>query len=136
MIWTEPDEGGDARSVDRRGERKDQPARGKAKQARPCAGETAPLSLADAVSTPSIFETGRGVYLRLDLGPAARKAAGAIVTGERLGKARVPGLGYENPDGSPLRIDTDYLGRPRDAQHPAAGPFEDTRPDPRGIKVW
>ena len=33
-------------------------------------------------------------------------------------------FGYENPDGSPLKIDTDYFGKPRDATHPTAGPFE------------
>jgi alpha-N-arabinofuranosidase len=40
-----------------------------------------------------------------------------------LGKARIPGLGFENPDGTPLTIDTDYFGKQRGTT-PTAGPFE------------
>ena len=35
---------------------------------------------------------------------------------------------YENPDGSPVRIDEDFLGRKR-GQHPTPGPFECTATD-------
>ncbi|HPA18003.1 MAG TPA: carbohydrate-binding protein [Verrucomicrobiae bacterium] len=62
--------------------------------------------------------------LRMVLDGAAQAAKTAVVTTERLGKAKIPGLPYENPDGSPIKIDTDYLGKERDAAHPAPGPFE------------
>ena len=35
---------------------------------------------------------------------------------------------YEDPDGSPVRIDEDFLGRRR-GQHPTPGPFEYTDMD-------
>lgn len=54
-----------------------------------------------------------------------------VVTSERLGRSRVSGQPFVNPDGSPLRIDTDFFGKPRDPHKPAAGPFE----DPGGGKV-
>jgi hypothetical protein len=53
------------------------------------------------------------------------------VTTELLGKARVPGLPYENADGTALRIDYDYFGAKRTKF--TAGPFES--PAAR-VKVW
>lgn len=58
------------------------------------------------------------------------------VTTGLLGKALIPNLPFENPDGSPLIIDTDYFGKSRDAANPAPGPFEDLAPDPATRKVW
>jgi hypothetical protein len=40
-----------------------------------------------------------------------------------LGKAKMPRAAYENPDGSPLVPNRDYLGNRR-ASTPAPGPFE------------
>lgn len=34
----------------------------------------------------------------------------------------------EDPDGSPITLDHDLLGRPRDRTQPVAGPFADLRP--------
>lgn len=48
----------------------------------------------------------------------------ALVTTESLGRAKVPQLPYLNPDRSPMRIDRDYAGAPRDAERPFPGPFE------------
>ena len=45
------------------------------------------------------------------------------VTTELLGKAVIPNLPYEQPDGTPIRIDTDYFGKPRN-ESPTPGPFE------------
>ena len=45
------------------------------------------------------------------------------VTTTLLGRALVPDEGYENPDGSPLQIDTDYLGKIRNKKDLAPGPF-------------
>jgi alpha-L-arabinofuranosidase len=48
----------------------------------------------------------------------------------------VAGLPYENADGSPLVIDTDYFGRKRDPRSPAPGPFEIPGQGEAGLKVW
>jgi alpha-L-arabinofuranosidase len=55
------------------------------------------------------------------------------VTSELLGKAAIPDLRYEQPDGTPLRVDTDYFGKPRDKSDPTPGPFE--RVDEGTLKV-
>jgi hypothetical protein len=64
------------------------------------------------------------------------KMKNQYVTTQLLGKALIPNAGYENPDGSPLSIDTDYLGKKRDKQNPTAGPFENPGTGNISIKVW
>jgi len=81
-------------------------------------------------------EEGKSVLLSLTLGAEIRDAKTAPVTTEMLGKAQVPGLGYENPDGSPLKIDRDYCGKPRNAAAPTAGPFENPGTGSQTFKVW
>ena len=49
-----------------------------------------------------------------------------------LGEAFEPEQKFENPDGSPLAIDTDYMGEHRGI-NPMPGPFED---DPAGRPLW
>ncbi len=82
------------------------------------------LTMAEAGLKPDIIQEGDAVYLRLTLPGELRSARTVVVNTERLGKAKVPGLPYENGDGSPLVIDTDYFGRKRNAAGPTPGPFE------------
>jgi hypothetical protein len=69
-------------------------------------------------------EEGDRLYLLLELPAEVGKAATNIVNTEMLGKARIPGLAYENADGTALAIDSDYFGNKRRASAPSAGPFE------------
>ncbi len=92
--------------------------------ARPAARE------ADAVVRPDldprlrlVEEEGAWV-LRLAAGPELAEAATRLVTTETLGRAFVPQVAYENADGTPLRVDTDFFGNPRDPERPTPGPFE------------
>lgn len=57
-------------------------------------------------------------------------------TTEMLGKAVVPDLPFENPDGTPLRVDRDFLGRPMDGENPFPGPFAGLREGRNSIRVW
>jgi alpha-N-arabinofuranosidase len=59
-----------------------------------------------------------------------------IVTTELLGTAIVANCPFENRDGSPITIDTDYFGKPRDPVNPGAGPFAGLKPGRHEIKVW
>ena len=78
-----------------------------------------------------------GWYLDITLDETwAEKAKRPLVTTDLLGKALTPDLPFENPDGTPMRIDTDYLGKSRDANNPFPGPFEIRDGAPRTIKVW
>jgi alpha-N-arabinofuranosidase len=58
------------------------------------------------------------------------------VTTEMLGRARIPNLPYENADGSPLRVATDYFGKQRNTTNPFPGPFEISSSGPQTFKVW
>ena len=58
------------------------------------------------------------------------------VTSARLGKARISGCAFENPDGSPITIGTDYFGKPRNAANPTPGPFEAPGTGTLTMKVW
>ncbi len=49
-------------------------------------------------------------------------------------KAVIPDAAFENPDGSPYAVDTDYFGKKRDAENPFPGPFE--VPVDGEVKVW
>ena len=58
------------------------------------------------------------------------------VTTDLLGKASVPGCAYENADGSPIGIDTDYFGKKRNENNPFPGPFEISQGGKQILKVW
>ena len=73
----------------------------------------------------TLTEKPNGWYLTLTEDPAWRTAVvRPPVTTKLLGKALVPGCAFENPDGSPLRLNTDYFGEKRSAKNPFPGPFE------------
>lgn len=59
-----------------------------------------------------------------------------LITTELLEKTKMPREGYENSDGSPLIIDTDYFGNERATTNPSAGPFENPRKGLHMLKVW
>ena len=52
------------------------------------------------------------------------QSARRLVTTELLGETVVSDAVYDNPDGTPLKIDTDYFGKPRAPSDPTPGPFE------------
>jgi len=98
--------------------------------------EEAPRVLPDADPGVKVIEKADGVYLEITINKDwAAGASHPLVTSELLGKAKIPGLPYLQPDRSPYRLDTDYLGNERDAANPFPGPFE----MPEGkhvVKVW
>lgn len=59
-----------------------------------------------------------------------------LVTTQTLRPAIIPNLPFENVDGSPLKIDTDYLGNKRNTANPSPGSFEITRSGMQRIKIW
>ena len=106
------------------------------KGAKPSKHETAPLVKTDFDPAVKLVEKSDGFYLAIKFDPAwnsqpSRKS----VTTELLGKANISACAYENPDGSPLQIDTDYFGAKRRAATPAPGPFDQPGANTL-IKVW
>jgi alpha-L-arabinofuranosidase len=88
------------------------------------AGETNHVVLADFDPKVKLVEHGGQFDLELTLGPELKRARTTPVTTRLLGQARIPGLRYEDADGSLLKISTDYFGKKRSKATPTPGPFE------------
>jgi alpha-N-arabinofuranosidase len=85
----------------------------------------------------SLLEKNNGFYLHITLDKKwSQKQSRRLVTTELLGRARIPDLPYEQPDGSPYRIDDDYFGKERNHKNPFPGPFEPARDGNLTLKVW
>jgi hypothetical protein len=104
--------------------------------ARPYAMETDPWLLTDADPKAPVIEEGNNAFLRLTPHPAMFTASTVRVTTELLGKTQVTELGYEEIDGSPLVIGTDYFGKPHGSARPVAGPFADSASGEVKLRVW
>ncbi|MBL7186317.1 MAG: carbohydrate-binding protein [Phycisphaerae bacterium] len=97
--------------------------------------ESKPLVLADTDPALKLIEKPDGMYLQITIEKAITQQQCPLVTTELLGRAKTPGLSYEQSDGSSYCLDTDYLGMKRNERNPSPGPFA----APAGrkqIKVW
>jgi len=104
------------------------------KHALPFENEAHYLVLPDFDPTFKIDDKGDEVYISFSL-KGLNDLQTERVTTERLGKAKLPKQGYEQPDGTPIVIDTDYLGNAR-SERPAPGPFEQIKDGEMKWKVW
>lgn len=103
----------------------------------PCVQETLQLSKPDFNAAPKLVVKNDGVYLDITLDKSwAAEQKREKVTTELLGNAIIPNLPYENADGSPLRINTDYFGKKRKGNNPFPGPFEISKDGRLRLKVW
>jgi alpha-N-arabinofuranosidase len=93
--------------------------------ARPYSREMGAAVEAGSGPLARIVSDGGHMYLHLTLDKPVPKSNAVRVTTELLGKAKISGLPYENADGTPLKIDSDYSGRRRNRVNPTPGPFED-----------
>ena len=103
----------------------------------PSKHEQAPLVADGRDAGFVLVERADGLYLEGSVDPAwTAGPQRQLVTTELLGTAEIPGLPYENPDGTPLRIDADYFGAPRSAENPVPGPFAVPGGGAQALKVW
>ena len=104
--------------------------------ARPYHKEDHPLILPEICPTVEVLEENGKFFLQFQSFPHVKSAATMQVTTALLGKSKIPDVGYENADGSPLVIGKDYFDQPRHADKPSAGPFEAPGVGDLKIKVW
>ena len=104
--------------------------------ARPYSKETNHVAEPAVDPKVEVVQEGSQFTLYLNLGAELKKAATALVTTSLLGKAKISGLPYENADGTPVKIDTDYFGAKRNERSPTTGPFEALGSGPLTLKVW
>ncbi|HLO82965.1 MAG TPA: right-handed parallel beta-helix repeat-containing protein, partial [Chitinophagaceae bacterium] len=83
-----------------------------------------------------LLEEGNHVYLQFVSDETLSLQKTELITTAKLGSTKLPKAYYENPDGKPLSIDTDYSGSKRSNTHPTPGPFENPGAGSVKIKVW
>ena len=85
----------------------------------------------------NLIEENNGLYLHITLDETwTQNQPRQFVTTELLGRAKIPNLPYEKPDGSPYRINADYFGNKRNPANPFPGPFELPEGGKKTLKVW
>ena len=80
--------------------------------------------------------TEDGWWLEMATEPSWQQPARPLVTSELLGRATIPNASFEDRNGTPYRINTDYFGNQRDAGNPAPGPFRSEAENKIRLKVW
>ncbi len=84
-----------------------------------------------------VIETLCGrVSVRLSLDTAVGEAACPLITNAFIGELPLVHQGIEHPDGSPIMVDTDLLGRRREDTNPAPGPFAGLDAGEHELQVW
>jgi len=104
--------------------------------ARPCFKETNYLEKADFNPELKVVEQSDSVFLHITLDDSFHALDKRLVTTALLGRAKMPNAAYENPDGTTLKINTDYFGKKRSEANPSAGPFENPGEGKLTLKVW
>ena len=89
-------------------------------------------------SDPKVRIERRGdeLVLTMDLDSAAFNVKTYPVNTDMLGKTYYSNGYFENPDGTKLAIDKDFLGYPRSLERPSAGPFENIGPGRNEFVIW
>ena len=76
-----------------------------------------------------------GWWLKMAINPAWAIKRETVTTAT-LGKAIIPDAAFEQADGTPYRLDTDYFDATRSADNPAPGPLRSTDQTQIYLKVW
>ncbi len=100
------------------------------------ANDSNSLALSNVDPKLKIMEGGGQVFIQFNSGPELKQVSTRPVTTALLNKSKIAGLSYENADGSPLKIDSDYFGKARSKTTPTSGPFENPGPGNLKLKVW
>ena len=83
----------------------------------------------------SIIDKGDEVYLSCQLPDSFEDITGEIHSTKTLERVRIVDAEFENPDGSELVLDTDYLGQKKSESGPI-GPIGLLKKGGNYIKVW
>jgi alpha-N-arabinofuranosidase len=103
--------------------------------AKPSQHEKDPLVEPEFDPALKLVEKADGCYLQVQFNFIwCAQRARKLVTTALLGKTAISNLPYEQADGTPIRVNTDYFGASRNQSSPTPGPFES--PVPGGLKVW
>jgi hypothetical protein len=80
-------------------------------------------------------ENGNG-YLSFMFDPTYFDYKLKLISGDILGKAKIPKAAFENADGTALIFDSDYFGNKRSSDANFAGPFVNVNTGKSKVKIW
>jgi hypothetical protein len=83
-----------------------------------------------------LVEKVDGWWLEVRIDPAWESVRRNLVTSELLGTSAVTGAPFEQGDGKPYLLDTDYFGNKHPEIGPSAGPFLLSGVQNLRVKVW
>lgn len=83
-----------------------------------------------------IREEDKSLILKLEFDEALSAVPTSLVTTARLGTTIVSEAVFEQSDGTPYVIDTDFTGNKRKQSQPRVGPFEDLEAGSRELVIW
>ena len=93
-----------------------------------CKRESNPLIKPDFDGRVLLHPTEGGYVLQCKVdGVWTQERKRKVVTTALLGEAAIPKLPFEQADGSPIQLLTDYSGKSRNPNNPSPGPFEFTK---------
>jgi hypothetical protein len=104
-------------------------------EAQPYVSEKSYLKVPDFDVELKIEEAKDGVYLYITLPHSFDDFVHAPRNTESLGRVRIVDADFENPDGSPLTLDTDYLNMPK-GKTGVVGPIGRLKAGENKVKVW
>ncbi|MFB9956204.1 right-handed parallel beta-helix repeat-containing protein [Cellulomonas denverensis] len=109
---------------------------GYADGARPVTHEADPRTTTDP-ATARVIDEGDTVHLELTLPDALTAPLIGIVTGADLGRVRIAGAAFENPDGTPVTAEVDLVGRRKQpgTDYPP-GPLAELAASSSRVRVW
>jgi alpha-N-arabinofuranosidase len=90
----------------------------------------------DFDASASLVQQNNSWYLEIAVDKDWLNQKRKLITTETLNKVIVPDLRFENTDGSPFKIDTDYFGNKRNMANPSPGAFEIKQSGIQKIKLW
>ncbi len=91
------------------------------------------ISSADAEVT--FTKSWEGSFLEITLPEELFELDTELIDTKRLGETRLTEGSYENPDGTPLTIQTDLVGNTLNGK-PLPGPLQNLKPGKNRIRVW
>lgn len=91
--------------------------------------------MSDADPEAKIVKEGDETYLEINVEKGLLEIPTRILDTRMLDMVRIVEVPYEDPDGNPIVLDSDYLGCKRDSA-PAAGPIQGLKEGYNKIKIW
>ncbi len=95
--------------------------------AMPCKLDANHISLPDFDAKLQMQDDGGRVVLKMNIPEQVMKIQGTLVTTKLIGKTKISEQYLEKPDGSSIKVDTDFYGKKRDTKQILPGPFKDIK---------